>query len=67
MGYYGVPLDCPDCKVRLKVDTVGISSDWKMAVNYHCSMCAQSGGTEFELADLVEDAQSEDGLKPTSH
>ena len=65
MSYYRVPLDCPECKIPLAIHTVGISREWTMAVNYQCPTCKREGGTEFELAELVQFCVDNDGPNPT--
>lgn len=66
MSYYRLSLDCPDCKIALTVDVIGFSPQWDMAVNYHCEKCKQSGGQEFDIAEMVTKAQIEDGFTPHS-
>ena len=61
MSYYAIPVECPRCHGAVKIEKVGISAEWLLAVNFRCKSCDEGSSEELELAVLVAMCKEEEG------
>jgi len=60
--YYAIITQCPECGKPIVFTQIGVSAEYGLGVNFECTACKKSGGTEFDITVLVAQARAEEGV-----
>ena len=62
MAFHSIIPKCPQCGAKLVIENVGVSPEFAIAINYHCTPCKWEGAQERDLCEIVASCRESEGV-----